>query len=121
MSPLDKTWRDEIIVLVWAVPLLGIFVPGIDTYVQSGWEKLKAIDPTAPGLFMMGWAVIFATTFGMSKLTGFLKHGRFASIISAMGGTKDDVPEEAANEANDTVTREYGGETPTGTSDRAPQ
>lgn len=102
-NPLDKTWRDEIIIAFWSLPLLGVFVPGLRESVREGFKLLASIDPSIPSLFVYGWGIIFATTFGIKHGKSLLMPGRLAGLVEAMGKVPDAVPASAAKAAQDAV------------------
>ena len=103
MGPLDKSWKDELVLLVMAYPLLGLMVPGLREPIIQGFEYLSKIDPSAPSIFTYGWATIFLATFGRNLTKTFTLPSKFATIIKALGASKPDVPDEAAEAAQDAV------------------
>lgn len=100
---LDKTWRDEMFIVLWSIPLVGMFVPGIQEPIKEGFKFLATLDPDAPKAFLYGWVVIFAATFGIRQGTRFLWPGRLAGLVEALGRAPDDVPDDAARAATDAV------------------
>jgi hypothetical protein len=104
--PLDRTKKDELLIFFMALPILGSFIPGVKEYVIGGLEVLKVFHADAPQYFLYGWAIIFAATFGVKQALGFVLPNRHASLVSAMGAVKDDVPMGAVETAQDAVTVE---------------
>lgn len=102
-SPLDKTWRDEIIVFIWSIPLLGMLLPGTREYVFQWFEQLKTLDPSAPSFFMWGWAIIFGATFGVKHLKSVFMPSRLAGLVTAMGSNRDNVSDTELETAQDAV------------------
>jgi hypothetical protein len=103
-SPLDKTWRDEILIAIWSVPIIGVFIPGPREVIAEGFKLLASFDPQAPTLFMYGWAIIFAATFGIKQGKSLFMPGRLAGLVEAIGKVPDQVPEDVARAAQDAVT-----------------
>lgn len=102
-SPLDKTWRDEIIVVLWSVPLLGMLLPFSREYVFQWFEQLKSLDPSAPSFFMWGWAIIFGATFGVKHLKQVFMPSKLAGLVAAMGTNRDNVSDTELETAQDAV------------------
>lgn len=99
----STSWKDEWILILWSIPTIGLFIPFLRPYVMDGFEFLKTFDPEAPKMFMLGWAVIFAASYGMKQALAFMAPSKYASLITAMGNTPDDIPPEAVrpNRSND--------------------
>jgi hypothetical protein len=100
-NPLDKTWRDEIIVILWSLPLLGMLLPFSREYVFQWFEQLKTLDPSAPSFFMWGWAIIFGATFGAKHLKQAFMPSKLAGLLGAMTTSKSvsDTELETAQDA----------------------
>jgi hypothetical protein len=103
MSPMDKSWRDDLILVVMSYPLLGLMVPGLREPIMEGFKFLASIDPSAPQIFSYGWAVIFAATFGINLTKSIRLPGQFAALVSAVSSVPDDVPLGVAGAAQDAV------------------
>lgn len=89
------TWRDELLVVVWLIPTIGIFVPGLREHIREGFDLLRTVHEDGPFLFLAGWGVIFAATFGIKSALHFMLPKRYASLVSAMGSIPQDVPDYA--------------------------
>jgi hypothetical protein len=94
-SPLDKTWRDELIVVVWSIPLLGALIPGTRPYVFDWLHQLKDLDPSLPSLFTYGWVAILAGTFGMKHIKSIFMPTRLAGLVNALGANQQVDPQDA--------------------------
>jgi hypothetical protein len=103
MSPLDKSWRGELIVIVWAFPVLALFLPETRPWALSFFARLKDFSPDAPTFYIEGWLFLFAATFGVKGITSMLP-SRYSRLVTAMGGVPDDVPPVAAEAAQAAVT-----------------
>ena len=90
-------------IALWSIPLVGMFVPGIQEPIQSGFKFLATLDPDAPKAFLYGWVVIFAATFGIRQGTRLFWPGRLAGLVEALGRAPDDVPDDAARAATAAV------------------
>jgi hypothetical protein len=102
-NPLDKTYRDEIVTIAWSLPLLGMFIPGVRDFMLESFKILATFDPNAPALFLYGWAIIFATTFGIKGIKTLFMPGRLAGLVTALGKVSDTVPAKAVSAAQDAV------------------
>lgn len=100
---LDHTHKDEYLIILWSIPTIGMFVPGLRDVLQPGFEALKAISDSAPAIFLYGWGIIFAATFGMKSAVNLLYPNRAANLMGAMANVRDDVPMEAAKTAQANV------------------
>lgn len=100
---LDRTHKDEYLILLWSIPTIGLFIPGLREFIQPGFEALKAIHESAPAVFLYGWCTIFAATFGMKHAMNLLNPNRAATLMSSMTNLREDVPMEAAKAAQATV------------------
>jgi hypothetical protein len=102
MSPLDKTWRDELMVIVWALPVLALFLPYTRPWALEFFHSLKDFDKNGPAFYLGGWAILFSATFGIKQVRNMLP-GRFSRLVSAMSAAPDDVPQDAAAAAQEAV------------------
>jgi hypothetical protein len=93
----QSSWKDEALLLLWALPTILLFVPGpLRASVMDGFEYLKAFNEDAPTMFMAGWAVIFSATFGMKQAMAFMLPKKAAALAQAFGTIDPDVPMEVA-------------------------
>jgi hypothetical protein len=99
----DKTWKDEFLLILWAIPLIGLFVPGLSPFIIQGFEYLKSFHPDAPMIFISGWAVIFAASFGLKQALKVMLPGRYADLAKTLGELPPDVPPEATLNAQESV------------------
>lgn len=90
------SWKDEYILILWSLPTIALFIPGLQHYVIDGFTLLKAFNPDAPTWFMAGWGVIFAATFGMKQALSFMMPAKYAQLAQVMGTLGDDIPDEVA-------------------------
>lgn len=93
------SWKDEWLTILWSIPLVLLFIPGLNGYVMEGFERLKYFHEDAGYFYMAGWAIIFAATFGMKSATSLMLPRRTAAAIGAMAGAGDDIPDNAAASA----------------------
>lgn len=94
----QHSWKDEWLLILWSIPLCGLFIPPLRPYIIEGFEYLKAFNPDAPGWYMAGWSIIFAATFGVKNAIKFMAPGRIANLVSTIANAPDDVPEAALEE-----------------------
>lgn len=109
---LDRTWKDEFLILLWCLLTVCLFVPPLRGFVLDGFAAMKIIHPDAPVIFLFGWAIIFAASFGMKSALSFFFPNRAANLVQAMGGVPDDVPMRAAKAANEVATSDYQSQFP---------
>lgn len=91
-----SSWKDELLLIVWLIPTIGLFIPGLREGVEEGFDYLSKFSPDAPQLFMAGWAVIFAATFGLKQALQFMLPGRVANLVGAMNAATPDIPMDKA-------------------------
>lgn len=101
---LDHTKKDEFLILLMAMPLIGLFIPWTRGIIADGFNALKVIHPDAPAYFLYGWAIIFVATFGMKSAFSYIWPNRAANLVTAMNSVDDEVPGAAVRRA-ETATR----------------
>lgn len=99
----DRSWKDEFLLLLWAAPTIGVFVPGLRPYVEDGFEFLSRFSPDAPTMFMTGWAIIFAATFGIRQAMHLMVPRQKRLLLEAMSQVPDDMPESAVYRASEAL------------------
>ena len=65
-------WKDEYIVVIWSMPAIMSFVPGLAPYAVQGFESLKQ----APEWYLVGWVGISMAVFGLKPVLNKLKDWR---------------------------------------------
>ena len=60
------SWKDEFILIIWAIPFIGAFIPGLQTYVGAGWDFL---EHSAPDWYVQIFGLIVAATYGFRKFS----------------------------------------------------
>lgn len=98
-----SSWKDEFMLIIWAMPLIGLFVPGIRPYVLDGFEYLKGFHPEAPLWYMAGWAIIFAATFGFKSAAALMLPGQAGKLAGILGAIPDDIPPAVADKAQSAI------------------
>ena len=96
--PLDKTWRDELMVVVLSLPIICWFLPPTHEYTKEAVQWLATLDPDAPLYFIGAWLLMLVATFGFKQLGSAMLPGRIGKLITAMASAKDDVPQEAVEQ-----------------------
>lgn len=56
-------YSDEWLVLVWSLPVIGVFIPGLAPHVADGFERLALL----PEWYVGGFMTITAAVFGVDK------------------------------------------------------
>lgn len=100
---LGHTWKDEYLLILWSVPTIGLFIPGLRDIIQPGFEALKLISDNAPSIFFYGWTSIFAATFAVRGWSRYTYPNRLGGLMSSMQGIPDDVPLDAAAKAQSSI------------------
>lgn len=96
------TLRDEILIVLWALPALLLFVPHTRPSAIEALEALKAFAPEAPTAYVAGWAVILTAVFGVKQLVGLFLPAKFASLAQTLGSLPPDVPTIGSPSSGDT-------------------
>jgi hypothetical protein len=94
-----KSWKDEFMLIIWAIPLIGLFIPPMRPYVQEGFTYLSQFHPEAATWYMTGWAIIFAAVYGIKAAAQYMLPGRIGTLATALGKLPDDVPDDQAASA----------------------
>ena len=68
-----SSWKDEWFVILWSIPLLMAFVPGLAPYVKQGFEVL---DQSTPDWYIYALGIMVAASFGVSKAIDAFKRVR---------------------------------------------
>jgi len=66
------SWKDEFILILFSIPVIMCFIPGLDVYVVAGFEALKQ----TPVWFQVIYVVMCLTIYGHRKLARLFA-GRF--------------------------------------------
>lgn len=90
-----SSWKDEYLTILFTLPIIGLFIPGIAPFVMEGFDHLRQFHPDAPTWYMGGVSVVVAATFGIKQALNFMLPGRFAALAGAMGALPDDIPQDA--------------------------
>lgn len=64
----NSGWKDELLVIVFCIPLIGGFIPGFDTYIQQGFDSFAGM----PDWYQAAIGVIVASVFGVRKFSEFM-------------------------------------------------
>lgn len=61
-------WKDELLVIVFCIPLIGGFIPGFDAYIAHGFDSFAGM----PDWYQASIGVIVASVFGVRKFSEFM-------------------------------------------------
>lgn len=64
----NSGWKDEFLVIVFCIPLIGGFIPGFDRYISQGFESFAGM----PDWYQAAVGVIVASVFGIRKFSEFM-------------------------------------------------
>lgn len=98
-----SSWKDEFMLILWALPMVGIFLPGIRPFVMEGFDYLKAFNADIAYWYMAGWAIIFSAVFGFKQAASIMLPGQAGKIASILSTIPDDIPGEVAEKAQASV------------------
>ena len=62
-----SSWKDEWLVILFSIPLILAFIPGMEGVVQNGFEQLNKM----PEWYQYSLGVIVAASFGVRSATKF--------------------------------------------------
>ena len=62
-----SSWKDEWLVVLFSIPLILAFIPGMEDVVQNGFEQLNKM----PEWYQYSLGVIVAASFGVRSATKF--------------------------------------------------
>ena len=63
-----QSWKDELLTLLFSIPLIMCFIPSMVPYVQDGFEVLE----TMPTFYQYTLSVIVAASFGVRSVIGIM-------------------------------------------------
>lgn len=98
-----SSWKDEFMLILWSLPMIGLFVPGLRPFVIDGFNYLKMFNPDAPAWYMAGWAIIFAAVFGFRQAAALMLPGQTGKLAGILAQLPDDIPDEVAGKAQASV------------------
>jgi len=64
------SWKDEWILVLWSVPMIMIWIPPLQVYVESGFLALK---DNVPDWYFWTWGAIVSASYGIKGATKFFK------------------------------------------------
>lgn len=70
VDQLSKSWKDEWLTLILTIPLVLIFVPGMEIYITRGFDSLQLVVPDWY-LYLLGG--VFASGLGLRNLADIAK------------------------------------------------
>jgi hypothetical protein len=63
----QTSWKDEWLTILFSIPLILAFIPGMEEVVANGFEQLKGM----PEWYQYSLGVIVAASFGVRSATKF--------------------------------------------------
>lgn len=57
----NSGWKDELVIIVLTIPLVGVFVPGLSPFILEGFQVLES----TPDWYRWMVVMIYAATFGI--------------------------------------------------------
>ena len=65
----QNSWKDEWLTILFSIPMILAFIPGMDGVVQQGFAQLDAM----PKWYQVSLSVIIAASFGIRSVTKLFK------------------------------------------------
>lgn len=81
MKNMEKSWKDELLLIIWLIPLVLCFIPGYATFIEDGFKVLKNSTPDWYQYILIAMVVVIYGLRGL--LRAFMQ-----IIISKIGGVK---------------------------------
>lgn len=69
----NSSWKDEWLVIILSIPLVGVFIPGMVDYMLAGFEALKQ----TPEWYRYSVGLMIASSFGYQKAIDFRNKKRY--------------------------------------------
>ena len=101
----QSSWKDEFLLILWTIPMVGLFIPWTRPSFEAGFTYLETVYPGATGAFMAGWAIIFAATFGIKQALQVMLPARIGNLATAFAALPDDIPDAIADQATKAITK----------------
>ncbi|MER9178941.1 hypothetical protein [Mesorhizobium sp. M0767] len=99
-----SSWKDEYLLILWSIPLVALFIPGLRPFVEQGFDYLKTFTGADMGAWYMGgWAVIFSAVFGLKAAASLMLPGQTGKLLSILSATPDDIPPSVAAKAQSSI------------------
>jgi cell division protein FtsL len=70
---MQKSWKDEFLLLLFSLPVILTFIPSMQPYVQKGWEMLNQ----APEWFLWLYAAMIISVWGLRGIARSVLESRF--------------------------------------------
>lgn len=103
LHPNDRSYRDELIAILWGIPLVGMWVPGMRDFSVEGFKAMAAIHETLPQVYAYGWIAILTFVFGGRTMAAPFLASRHAKLVEALGAVRDDIPPDVVSEAQNAI------------------
>lgn len=77
MQNMDKSWKDELILLIWLTPVVMSFIPDLQPYVATGFASL-ALVPDWYMYILVGMIVVVYGMRGLLKMALEMLSNKFS-------------------------------------------
>ena len=81
MKNMQNSWKDELILIIWLIPLIMSFIPSYSPYIEAGFSVLKNSTPEWYQYILIGMVIVIYGLRGL--LRSFMQ-----IVVSKMGGIK---------------------------------
>src|SRR5574344_2950467 len=88
MQNMDKSWKDELILLIWLTPVVMCFIPEYHVYVTNGFASLALVPDWYMGI-LVGMIVVIYGMRGLLKMVIQIVGNRF-NLTKQSGISKKD-------------------------------
>ena len=88
MQNMEKTWKDELILLIWLTPVVMCFIPEYHVYVTNGFASLALVPDWYMGI-LVGMIVVIYGMRGLLKMVLQMVGNRF-NLVKHIDTNKKD-------------------------------
>lgn len=99
----SSSWKDEFLLILWSVPLIGLFLPPTRPFIMEGFNYLQAFNSDIAYWYMAGWAIIFSATYGFKQAASIMLPGQAGKLATILSSVPPDIPVEVAKAAQKSV------------------
>ena len=88
MQNMEKSWKDELILLIWLTPVVMCFIPEYHVYVTNGFASLALVPDWYIGI-LVGMIVVIYGMRGLLKMVIQMVGNRFSLVKNIDINKKD--------------------------------
>ena len=88
LKVVKHSWKDEWLTILFSIPLILAFIPGMEEVVANGFAQLQAM----PEWYQYSLGVIVAASFGVRSATKFFERNRRGRTYYGKNAEVEDTP-----------------------------